>query len=189
MENQNQEQQANMFNEPGSFVPQSLRQFDTKSKYFSTSGVDVYGRPTKLYFTMEERNYLTQNGITAQEFYDKFQSKLGGNFVPGMPKKPGGMTGPEYSTPSSFVPADMRRFCPERGYQRFVIKDELGLDKEVFFTQEELNFINMNGIDMGTYVNVYQKEFDYDKGQMDMEATAQMQQELQMEKTPNGAAV
>lgn len=183
------QQAGNLFNDPNSFVPQNLRQYNMQGKYYSTQGMDVYGNQTKLYFTLEERNYITQNGITAQEFYNKFQSKLGGNFVQGMPKSASGMNGPSYSTPSSFVPADMRRSHPEYGYIRMAIKDEVGMDKEVYLSNEEMNFVNQNGMDVGTYINVYQAEFNYDKGQMEnAQAQAQgmeAQAEMQMERTPS----
>lgn len=186
------EEKENLFCDPDSFVPQNLRQFNTQGHYFSTSGVDVYGNPTKFYFTLEERNYLTKNGISAQEFYEKFQSKLGGNFVKDMPKNPNGMRGPEYERPESFVPADMRREHPEKGYTSFIIKDEVGMNKEVFLSAEEIAFVNQNGMDVATYANVYQKEFDYNKGQMEQElsqnaaaAVPAMQQELQMEYRPS----
>ncbi len=174
-QNAPQSTQSNLFNDPDSFVPQNLRQFNPQGRYFSTLGVDVYGNPTKLFFTQEERTYLTQNGISAQEFYNKFQSKLGGNFVQGMPKSGAVISGPEYRDPNSFIPGDMRRSHPEKNYNKFVYKDELGLDKEAYLTNEEMNFMYSQGLDVGTYINVYQKEFNYDRGQMELENTAQMQ--------------
>ncbi len=161
--------EANMFSDPNSFVPQNLRQYNTQGRYFSTRGKDVYGQETKLYFTQEERDYLTKYGVSAQEFYNKYQSKLGGDYVQGMPQ-PRGFAGPSYSNPSSFIPSDMRASCPERGYTQFMVRDEAGFQKVAYLTNEEIEFTRISNMDISTYVNVYQKEFDYDKGQMEREA-------------------
>lgn len=164
-------QDGNMFDDPNSFVPQNLRQYNTLGRYFSTRGRDVYGQETKFFFTQEERNYLTQNGVSAQEFYDRFQSKLGGDFVQGMPKSRG-FTGPNYSDPNSFIPGDMRANCYDRGYTQFWMRDEYGFQKAAYLTNEEINFTRVANMDIGTYVNTYQKEFDYDRGQMERESGA-----------------
>lgn len=159
------------FSDPNSFVPQNLRQFNPQGKYFSTRGRDVYGQETKFFFTQEERDYLAKYGVTAQEFYDAYQSKLGGEYVQGMPQ-PMGFAGPNYRDPSSFIPADMRESCYDRGYSQFVYRDEVGFQKVAYLTEEEINFTRVANMDIGTYVNVYQKEFDYDKGQMERDASA-----------------
>ncbi len=159
------------FQDPNSFVPQSLRSFNTYGKYFTTRGRDKLGQETKFYFTQEERDYLTKFGISAQEFYNQYQSKLGGEFVKGDPTRSPAFVGPTYQDPSSFVPTDMRKHCPDRNYFKYVIRDEVGLQKEVYLTQEEIDFTRMASIDISTYVNVYQKEFDYDKGQMERETS------------------
>ena len=163
------EVEANMFCDPNSFVPQNLRQHNTQGRYFSTRGKDVYGQEAKLYFTQEERDYLTKYGVSAQQFYDKYQSKLGGDYVQGMPQ-PRGFAGPNYRDPSSFIPADMRASCPERGYTQFLVRDEVGFQKVAYLTNEEIEFTRIANMDISTYVNVYQKEFDYDKGQMERDA-------------------
>ncbi len=181
------------FSDPNSFVPQNMREMNRNNsnvQYFSTLGVDIYGNPTKFYFTQEERDYLTKTGMTAQEFYNQYQSKLGGNFVAGMPKNQQGMHGPEYFKPESFIPQDMRRACVDKGYTKFVFKDELGLDREAYLSQEEVAFIQMQNLDISTYMNVYAGEFNYDKGQMEasMQSAGQeraSEAEMVMERTTN----
>lgn len=173
-------EEANIFNDPNSFVPQNLRQYNTFGRYFSTRGVDVYGQEVKLFFTQEERDYLAKYGLSAQEFYNKFQSKLGGEYVLGMPQ-PQGFAGPSYRDPNSFVPSDMRMSCPERGYTQFQIRDNLGFPKVAYLTNEEIEFTRMAGMDISTYVNAYQSEFDYDKGQMERESATMKVAEQQAE--------
>jgi len=163
----NQDNNAVSFADPNSFVPQSLRQFNTFGRYFTTRGRDQLGRECKFYFTQEERDYLSKFNIKAQEFYDRFQSKLGGQYVLGDPNRTQGFAGPSFKNPSSFVPGDMRGNCPERNYVAFAIRDEIGLEKIAYLTQEEIDFTRVANMDISTYVNVYQREFDYDKGQME----------------------
>ncbi len=175
------------FADPNSFVPQNLRQFNPLGKYFSTRGRDVYGQETKFFFTQEERDYLSKYGVSAQEFYDKYQSKLGGEYVQGMPQSRG-FAGPSFRDPSSFIPGYMRATCPEQGYSQFMYRDEIGLQKVAYLTPEEIEFTRVANMDISTYVNVYQKEFDYDKGQMEREgnsvtAAVSAQPQNLMEKT------
>lgn len=183
-----------MFCDPNSYVPQSLRQYNTRGKYFTTRGVDKWGREAKFYFTQEERDYLNKYGIKAQEFYNKYQAHLGGEYVKGDPTTSKAFVGPSYQNPDSFVPGDMRKSCPDRNYAKFVIRDEVGNEKEVYLTQEEIEFTRVANMDISTYVNVYQCEFDYDKGQMERSAVSQSAQnvasasyEKQMTRTPSGA--
>lgn len=158
-----------LFGDPNSFVPQTLRQYNTRGRYFTTRGRDKFGQEVKFYFTQEERDYLTKYGISAQQFYDKYQSKLGGEFVKGDPTRSPTFVGPSFQDPASFIPGDMRSNCPDN-YFKYMIQGENGTMQGAFLTKEEIDFTRNANIDISTYVNVYQSEFNYDKGQMEKSA-------------------
>ncbi len=158
------------FQDPNSFVPQTLRQYNTHGRYFTTRGRDKIGQEVKFFFTQEERDYLTKFGISAQQFYNIFQSKLGGELVKGDPTRSPTYVGPSFQNPDSFIPGDMRSNCPERNYFQYTIQDEKGTMKRAFLTKEEIDFTRTANIDISTYINVYQSEFNYDKGQMEKSA-------------------
>jgi len=182
---QQNEKQFERFSDPNSFVPPILRQFNTFGKYFSTKGTDRFGQNVKLYFTQEERDYLDRHKISAQEFFDKFQSKLGGDYVRGQNQSIG-FAGPSFADPNSFIPGDMRGALFDRRYTKFVIADSVGQPRDVFLTNEEIEFTRNANMDIATYVDVYQKEFNYDKGQMEKSNAPlkSAEREVEMVRTP-----